>query len=246
MATSDETQLLRPTVFDSGAVPGAKHKILVGIAPRTQPYDESMDSLDAAMAHAFRSGVEIVVEKLYGGVPGFQNWGPAINQIAKDKTLTHLFCAADDMLYPVDILTRLVGHDKDIICGIYRKSIPDKIEPAGFEDSADGFIVKFTSGRVFETEWMSGHTAMIKRKVIETMIRAYPVLAYDNTANSEPYYALAMPMIRDRKLYQDDWAFSIRAKASGFTIWNDYGCRCRHFCGHFIGFEELEAGVANG
>lgn len=240
MANQDEVELLTPKTFNSGATP-AECKILVVLAPRHQPYDESMDSLDEAMAHAFRSGVQMVVEKIYKGVPGFQNWGPAYNRLLNDPTITHLFSAADDMLYPQDILTRLASHGKDIICAIYRKAITKTIEPAGWEESIGGFLEKFNSGGVHEVQWASGHTMMIRRGVIEKMVEDYPELVYDtSTVGATKYYALALPMIRDGHLYHDDWAFSIRARQSGFRIWFDYGCRCRHYAADYIGFEELE------
>jgi hypothetical protein len=48
-------------------------------------------------------------------------------------------------------------------------------------------------------------------------------------------------MIIDGLCFQDDWAFSIRARHSGFTLWDDYGCKLKHFCFDFLGFEALEA-----
>ncbi len=241
MATQDEGQLVRKVAYDSGAVSGSKHKILVGIAPRSQPFDESMDSLDTAMAHAFRSGIEIVVGKIFGGVPGFQNWGPTICTMLKDPTITHIFAAADDMLYPTDILTRLAGHNKDVICAIYRKGVADAIEPANWVPYRETFLERFREGGVYETERASGHTMLIQRHVIEKMVADYPELAYDSLVPGEQHYALSLPMIHNSKVMHDDWAFSYRARQSGFTLWDDYGCRCRHYCGHFVGFEELEA-----
>ena len=206
------------------------------MAPRAQPFDESMDSLCIAIKSAQDAGFEVTLEKARGGAPGFANWGPFINHMLRDGD-THLFLAADDVIYPADTIVRLVNADKDVVCGIYRKTTLHELSPANFANSAEEFIEHFRGGGVYETTLASGHTMTIKRHVIEKMIADYPELAYE--AGSETHYALALPMVQDGKCYQDDWAFSIRARQSGFTLWDDFGCKLQHYCAGFLGFEAL-------
>lgn len=215
-------------------------RVRVGIAPRSQPFDESMDSLAFAVYTAQQAGFEVCIEKVRRGAPGFQNAGPIISHFLKAGE-THLFIAADDMLYPPDTIVRLVNADKDIISGIYRKNIMDRIEPANCVKDADTFMRQYREGGVYETDFAAGHTMTIKREVIEKMVLDYPELQYDEPGIGNVSYGLFIPMIQNRQCFQDDWSFSIRAKKSGFRIWTDFGCRLKHFCSEFLGFEELQS-----
>lgn len=210
-------------------------KVVVCLAPRSQPFDESIDSLNAMIATARNSGFVVEVIKVRRGAPGWHNAGPALAFFLKDQGATHLFLAADDMLYPADCLLRLVGDDKDVVCGVYRKNRIDQVEFANSEPEPDKILEKFTSRGLHETLFASGHTMTIKRHVIEKMVQDYPELHYDQFG--EVHYGLFLPMVKDRRAFQDDWAFSIRARQSGFTLWNDYGCRMKHYCSEFMGIE---------
>ncbi len=219
-------------------------RVRVGITPRSQPFDESIDSLNAAIREAQSAGFEVALEKVRGGAPGFQNWGPLIKHVVEFGE-THLFLAADDVLYPSDCIVRLVNADKDVVCGIYRKNILKEIQPANYGDGTpECFVRRLKEGGIYETEFSSGHTMTIKREVLEKMISDYPELEY--RSDGKTFHALALPMIRGGIVFQDDWAFSVRARQSGFTLWDDFGCRLKHFCSDFLGFEALEAINPNG
>lgn len=217
----------------------SRTKIRIGLCPRAQPFDESMESLGDAVNVAKSAGIQIAVEKVRRGVPGFHNAGPIFAHFLMDAEATHLFFPADDCLYPPDILIRLSSHDKDVVGGIYRKSRVEAVEPANFIHSIDEFKRKFREGGVYETEFSACHSMMISRRVIEKMVKDYPELHYDHPVYNEVHYALMLPMIEDRKAWQDDFAFSIRARRSGFKLWDDYGCRLKHYCADFLDFPEV-------
>lgn len=207
------------------------------MAPRSQPFDECMDSLNIAIQYAANHGFHVTLQKVRGGAPGFQNYGPCLFQFLAAGE-THLIIAADDVLYPEDFIVRLIAADKDVVNGIYRKSMVYNLTPANFTDSWEEFEEKYREGGIYETKFSTGHTMTIKRHVIAKMVEDHPELAYHQ--DGQTHYALFIPMIRDGQCYQDDWAFSIRARESGFTLWDDYGCRLKHFCSAFLGFEALE------
>jgi len=197
-----------------------------------------MDSLNAAMRYAQEYGFQITCEKVRGGSPGFQTTAPVMHHFMESGD-THFFNAADDVVFPPDAIVRLVNADKDVVCGIYRKNNLHHIEPANFIEDGAEFTRRVKAGGLYETRFASGHSMTIKRHVIEKMIADYPELTYDQGDNT--HHALFLPMVNDRAAFQDDWAFSIRARQSGFTLWDDYGCKLRHFCSDFLGFEALEA-----
>ena len=218
-------------------VPKPLVKIRVVVAPRAQPFDESMDSLYACCDYAKQAGIWMALTKVRRGAPGWHNLSPAVAAVHNDPTYTHLLSMADDMIYPIDIITRLVADDKDIVTGIYRKSNISRLEPAIFCDSLETWTKYYESKGVYETPYAAGHTMLIKRHVIEKMIMDYPELELEHPETKETQYGLFLPMIRDRVAFQDDWAFSIRARESGFKMYADFGVRCKHWCGDFLAFE---------
>jgi hypothetical protein len=203
-----------------------------------QPFDEAMDSLNTAAQFAVAHGFQVSIQKVRRGCPGFQNAGPVMAHMLAAGD-THLFIAADDIIFPPDTIVRLVNDDKDIVNGIYRKNMTQQLTPANFTASWEEFAEKFKAGGLHETQFACGHSMTIKRHVIEKMMADYPELAYRQ--GDETHYALFLPMIRDGQCFQDDWSFSIRARESGFTIWDDYSLKLQHYCYDFLGFEWLEA-----
>lgn len=213
-------------------------RVRVALAPRMQPFDEAMDSITVAAQAAVAAGFHVSIEKVRRGCPGFQNYGPVMAHFLESGD-THLFIAADDVIFPPDAIVRLVNNDKDIVSGIYRKNTVYELCPANYTQTWDEFAEKFKQGGLHETKFASAHSLTIKRHVIEKMMADYPELAYRQ--GDEKHYALFLPMIEDGICYQDDWSFSLRARRSGFTLWDDFSCRLKHFCYEFLGFEGLEA-----
>jgi hypothetical protein len=168
-------------------------------------------------------------------VYGFHNTGYALSNFMESDA-THLFFAADDMTYPSDIFIRLINAKKDIIAGIYRTRDLSQIQPAIYAPDIEEFKKNLRSGGLVETEYISGHAFLIKRCVIDKMIVDYPELEYINLHTNKKEWAIFMPLIVNKRMFMDDWSFSIRAKRSGFSLWYDYGVKCGHWAGDFITF----------
>lgn len=219
------------------AFASVRARVRVGLAPRAEPFDESMDSLQLAASYAVRAGFQVKITKVRRGCPGFSNAGPLMQQMIAEGD-THLIIAADDMLYPEDFIVRLVNDDKDVVNGIYRKNMVQQLTPANHIEKWEDFAERYKTGGLHQTQFATGHTMTIKRHVIEKMIADHPELAYK--VGDQTQFALFLPMVRDGVLYQDDWSFSIRARESGFTLWDDYDCKLKHYCYDFLGFEALD------
>ena len=216
--------------------------VRIVVNPRSQPFDESMDSLYEAVRFAQNSGYGVWIEKVLRGTTGYRTAGPLFAHFLSSSD-THMFMAADDMLYPPDTIVRLIADDKDVVSGIYRKNNLNRVEPANWDTSGEDFLKHYREGGVYETDFVGGHTMTIKREVIEKMVKDYPELEFDHPLTREKNYGLFLPLIENRVAYDDDWSFSIRARRSGFKLWTDFSVKLKHWCGDFIGFE---AGAANG
>ncbi len=223
------------TIIDLKAPPSAP-LVYVFLGPRDLIDIRSYISLENACKVANAAGISTLITPLLGGAPGFYNVSSAMNLFLKTAA-SYFFTAADDMLYPSHIIAKMVEDDKDIVNSIYRKRIINIVTPANYAADVDEFRNKLEAKGLYQTDWASGHTLMIKRKVIEKMVADYPELQYKETESSETMSsALFLPMIVDKKILLDDWAFSYRARMSGFTIWEDFSLNCSHHAGDFIKF----------
>lgn len=213
-------------------------KIFVCLVPREQPYYESIKSLHKALTTAIASGIAFALCDISGGVPGWRNASVLIPLFLDDKNATHMFLAADDLLYPSDIFGQLIGRHKPIVSGIYRKRDGDIYTAclANFEEDQSLYAKHFEERGCYPAPYAAGHTMLIERRVIEKMISDYPELHFDNPNTGRVEYGLFLPMIEDRIGHNDDTAFCRRAKKSGFDSFNDYNCQCLHYCGGFLGF----------
>ena len=108
--------------------------------------------------------------------------------------------AADDVVFPPDAITRLVEADKDIVSGIYRKSMVYQLTPANYTETWEEFAGRYKEGGVYETQFGAAHSMTIQRHVIEKMVLDYPELAYKQ--DGETHYALFLPMIKGRNAFR--------------------------------------------
>jgi hypothetical protein len=232
MATQEESESALAI-----AKPTPPRKIMIGLCPRAQPFQESTESLMQIIQVAQTAGIVCFLVVVRKGVPGWHNWGPLLARFTAEPDCTHLFLGADDVVYPPDILVRFLSLDKDILCPIYRKNNLKTIEIANYEESLEDLNQHMRDGGVYESKFAAAHGMMIKREVIEKMIQDYPELNYtDPHVPGVVHSGLALPFIdEDHLALHDDWAFSTRARKSGFKLWNDYGCHLRHFCSDFMG-----------
>lgn len=130
-----------------------------------------------------------------------------------------------DMVVPMDLLVRLLEHDKDIVSGLAFKRFPP-YEPCIFKKcDRDGteFYFDYPKGLV-EIQGVGMACTLIKRKVFENVL--------------QPWF-FPEPKIGE------DLAFCIRAREQGFKIYCDTTLICGH-CNtevvteaHYLKYKEL-------
>jgi hypothetical protein len=228
MANQEEVGQVKP-------VSQRANKVFVLSAPRDEPKLRSIRSLDQAIQLASAVGIECSHYEITGAVPGFHNTQGGCRLFMKGE-FTHLFIGADDVLYPPNIFMKLLQDDKDIVGAVYRKRTLNPLTPANWNPNVEEFNRRRTEKGIYETEYVSGHCALIKRGVIEKMIKDYPELEYEHPHTGELEWGLWWPMIENRRVFMDDWAFAVRAKRSGFKMYDDYSLVCPHYTGEFLGF----------
>jgi hypothetical protein len=217
------------------AVPKKPVKVFVLSAPRDEPKLRSIRSLDAAVNLAGAGGIECSLYEITGAVPGFHNTQGGC-RLFIEGDFTHFFLTADDVLFPSTIILKLVGDNKDIVGAAYRKRVLVPLTPANWNPNVEEFSRRMQEKGIYETEYCSGHCLLIKRHVIEKMIKDYPELEYEHPHSQKIEWGLWWPMIENRRVFMDDWAFALRAKRSGFKMYDDYSVVCPHYTGEFLGF----------
>jgi GT2 family glycosyltransferase len=113
-----------------------------------------------------------------------------------------------DMVVPVDLLTKLIEADKDIVSALAFKRVPG-YEPCIFKECNEQdakFYLDYPKGLV-EIEGVGMACTLIKRKVFETV--------------QEPWFF-------PHKVLGEDLSFCVRARQSGFKIY----CDTELICGH--------------
>lgn len=200
-------------------------RVLALQSRRENPNPDYMDSFQSACQLA--APYCEVVPYRYTGVVGNFLIDSAVHYMLNNR-FTHLFLAADDLIYPGFIIPRLVRDNKDVVAGIYPKRQVKPIIPATHVEDPVLFNEYRKKKAVVEAKYLSAHTMMIKRHVFEKMHQDYPELRYVDHSSGNTYWYLFIDTVEDGKLLLGDWAFSLRARRSGFTLWLDYGVECGH------------------
>ena len=156
-----------------------------------------------------------------------------------ETTATHLlFIDADIGWKPKDII-KLLAADKDIAGGIYpMKTYPEswpmnwhRDEELTFDDDT-----KWIAAKDLPTGFL-----MVSRRCIEDMISKHPEwkCRFDpSSGKEEPFsYALFDCFIDDHGIYlSEDFGFSRRAQADGYTCWADTTIALTHMGPHLFDF----------
>jgi hypothetical protein len=185
-----------------------------------------------------------------------------VSNFLSNPQYTHLlFIDADITFNPLSIV-RMINADKDIIAGAYPKKAVywDKI--ISLIQSASNvvpfpFLQEITSDYAINLKAHTGDTSdiklengflqiayaatgfmLIKRQVIETMIKEYPELKYENDVqgyshgtNNEYFYSLFDCFIDpvSKRYLSEDYAFCKRWIQLNGEIWLDLLCNLNHY-----------------
>jgi len=173
---------------------------------------------------------------------------------------TRLMFIDADIEYQVEDVIKLVAHNKDVAVGAYPKKgvnwqrIRESVR-ANDTNYTDQQIASFGSDYAINFKFMNrdlkqiaienglirlhdGATGfmMIKREVIDRMIKQYPELKYNNDLNTPPelnphFYAFFDTMIdpKDKRYLSEDYTFSRRWQDMGGEIWLDPSISLNHY-----------------
>lgn len=171
----------------------------------------------------------------------------------EDKSCTHLMFIDADIEFEPDAVIRMLAMDKEIIAGAYPKKTVnwDQVKRAAQENKEDlssygaeyainlktqpnSNKVRTSMGAVEVLDASTGFF-LVKREVIENMVKAHPELHYKSDSSIDPKfdpycYALWDTMIdpEDRRYLSEDYTFCRRHQKLGGEVWVDPNTKLNH------------------
>lgn len=128
---------------------------------------------------------------------------------------THMLCVDSDIGWHPSQVQQLIDADREFVGGIYCQKSPELLIPTKLVGELS---------EVCEVEHLPAGFLLLRRSVIEKMIRAYPELRYDYG------YALwSYSFERGVTYAQEDVAFCRRWRALGEPIWMHTGVVVPHY-----------------
>ena len=130
----------------------------------------------------------------------------------------YLFAVDYDIAFPADTLVRLLGHDKDMVSGVYRQRIADKQILEIFEKNDVGGFTQIPyenlrNAGLMEIGACGFGCVLIKKKVMIDI--GYPQFQYRSAINHSDTFS-------------EDLDFCRKAAMKGFKIYTDSSLLCEH------------------
>ena len=195
------------------------------------PSIAALGTLENVRHEAMIQGIGCIMYATSGSGAGFLDASKFAYHFIKNTEATHLMFLCDDAIFPQNAIVKLVTDDKDIVHPIYRKRDGFKSQPAIYlrEPDRPHFIEYMKNGTLVQTDFAASHGMLIKRHVIEAMMKHYTNLNWYDHGFEDEVCGLFMPEIQpDKELRMDDWIFSQRARALGFEVWADFSVKLLH------------------
>ncbi|WP_443751114.1 hypothetical protein [Asticcacaulis solisilvae] len=222
----------------------------------TQGY---MQSVIALMQYTSARNIHMTLAMLGNDALITRSRNTLVSAFLNQSNATHLLFIDADIGFMPEHVVRMIEADKDVAGGMYPikaldwdNALKSRVEGERPEDAAlhyvgtpqDGDDV-IRDGDFVTASYCGTGMMLIKRHVIETMIRAYPHLRYDAIhayprvkATDGTQYALFECLIDEETgLYlSEDYAFCHRWRALGGQIWLDTRGQLTHTGPHdFVG-----------
>jgi hypothetical protein len=165
-----------------------------------------------------------------------------------DSEATHLFFIDADISFKPEDVLKLILHNKPVVAGIYPSKKVDLNNLVGrkiyslneiqkevsqyvinltpehrqlLRDNPDTKVEIETIDGLVEVQDAGTGFMMIKRQVIEDMIKAYPETAYEHEEDRSTWHALFDCIIDDNRYLSEDYTFCRRWQKMGGKIFID-------------------------
>lgn len=139
---------------------------------------------------------------------------------ARETQASWILFIDSDMAIPVDLMTRLVSHDVDIVSGVYfgkvRPFMPIVARWTDPTDHSRGYTPLRDipdTDQLMEVDGVGGGCLLVKTEVFDKI--------------PEPFFEFKGP-VGQKYPYGEDWTFCQKAQDAGYKIWCDPLSKCGH------------------
>ena len=126
---------------------------------------------------------------------------------------SHLMFIDDDVTFPPDGISKLIGHDVELVGGIY----PLKQDEGGFAVRARAML----PANLFECNSIATGFMCIKRSLIERIIEATPERRFKESRTGEYHHDLFTAERVNGVFWGEDYRFCQLAAEHGAKVWCD-------------------------
>lgn len=133
---------------------------------------------------------------------------------------THMLCVDSDLGWPFQCVRGLLSHDLDFVGGVYptRRENAFLFRPIFNDDKS----IRKTEKGLLEMESIPAGFMLLKRQMLEKMVRHFPHLYFSPKDPTKPSgYALFNTEVINEEFWGEDYVFCLRARQAGFQIWVD-------------------------
>ena len=186
----------------------------------------TLSSFIVFSAQAMKHGLRFMVHTLATEslIPRARN--RLVSKMMEDKRATHLMFIDADIGFTSADIFRLIGHDVDIVGGLYpKKTLPIEYTVRPLEGGR-------RRGHLMQVESLETGFMLIKRQVFEKMFEAHPELKTKPFPKDDPEFSYALfdtMLDSDGRYLSEDRTFCQRVtKTLGIPVWADLSIKLDH------------------
>lgn len=181
---------------------------------------ECVSSLIASLVDLCGRGIEPSIQFMQGNSQIALARSVMVSKFL-ETDCTHLMFVDDDVGFPADGISKLIGHDVDLVGGMYPLKRDDCRFPIRIKDAQP-------LGRLIDCEGIATGFMCIKRSLIERMIAAMPERKFTELDTGAVHYDL-FPCERINGVWWgEDYRFCQLATSIGAKVWCDPSIEMTH------------------
>lgn len=146
-----------------------------------------------------------------------------------DSDCTHILMVDSDIGWDAKCILNMLSKDVDFLVGCYKSRHQNNFifTPCLNEDGS--FVVN-KENNLLKMMYVPAGFMLIKKCVIEKMMKAYPELAFTvkNEKKTHKFHGLFNSEVKDGKFWGEDYGFCKKASSCGIDIWCDPNIKINH------------------
>lgn len=241
----------------------SKPKVALIIPAYKQTSIRCRSSIYQAWNFAEDAGITMLAEPDFrGGALAHTARNQGIARLLKsDSNFTHILFVDDDMLIDKDTVPKLLGHNVDLVGGLYVRRGDPPFPVAWTENAKEGEFQQLWrwDSRMVKVAGMGAGCLLVSRRVIERVATFWTECRYETRAfrmtipeaiclarraayeeTKEAFWFEFLPSLDAGTQIGEDLSFCLKARMAGFDCWLDTECCPGHEGAYVFGKHDFE------